>query len=195
MSMRQQSRRQFLLGALERYEQLLTAYAMRLVGGDVHLAHDAVQHTFTQLCKRPQREIEHKLAPWLYTVCRNFVRDEFKSAFRNQSQFVAESFESIDQNAIDPASQLEQEDFLAKLRSLFDTLQPNERDVIELWSHGFNSKEIGEILEMKSATVRVNLHRAIKRLQSHPHVTQWLERATSQSVRSDATTSISGNTL
>ena len=41
------------------------------------------------------------------------------------------------------------------------------------------------MLKQKPATVRVNLHRAIKKLKQHPDIANWLERATGQVVRPD----------
>jgi len=170
------ARKQFLLTALERYERPLTAYALRLTGGDSHRARDAVQHAYLQLCKQAVDDVKPKLAPWLYTVCRNQIFDEHKSSFRQKSSSV--NFEAIDQSATDPADDLEIDDFLQNLKGLFCCLHESERDVIELWSQGFDSKE-------KPSTVRVNLHRAIKRLRQHPQVTKWLERATGQVVGPD----------
>ena len=178
-----QTRKQFLLSALDRYERPLTAYALRLTGGDLHRSRDAVQHAYMQLCKQPVEEVKPKLAPWLYTVCRNQILDEHKSSFRQKSSPV--DFDAIDQNATDPADDLEIDDFLQSLKGLFCCLNQSEREAIELWSQGFDSKEIGDILNKKPSTVRVNLHRAIKRLRQHPQVTKWLERATGQVVGSD----------
>ena len=173
-----QTRKQFLLSALDRYERPLTAYALRLTGGDLHRSRDAVQHAYMQLCKQPVEEVKPKLAPWLYTVCRNQILDEHKSSFRQKSSPV--NFDAIDQNATDPADDLEIDDFLQSLKGLFCCLNQGEREAIELWSQGFDSKEIGDILNKKPSTVRVNLHRAIKRLRQHPQVMKWLERATGQ---------------
>ena len=177
------TRKQFLLSSLDRFERPLTAYAMRLTGGDLHSARDAVQHAFMQLCKQPMDSVKPKLAPWLYTVCRNQILDEHKSSFRQKSSPV--NFDAIDLKASDPASVLEIDDFLQSLKGLFCCLCDSEREVIELWSHGFDAKEIGGILDKKPSTVRVNLHRAIKRLRQHPEVTKWLERATGQIVGPD----------
>ena len=179
-----ETRKQFVLTALDRYERPLTAYALRLTDGDLHRARDAVQHAYMQLCRQPVQRVKPKLASWLYTVCRNQIFDERKSSFRQKSSPV--SFDAIDQKATDPADHLEIDDFLQSLKGLFCCLHQSEREVIELWSQGLEVKEISEILDKKPGTVRVNLHRAIKRLRQHPQVTKWLERATGQVVGPDA---------
>ena len=179
------SRKEFLLSALDRFEQPLTAYATRLFCGNEDCARDVVQHTFMQLCKQPPGRVAHKLAPWLYTVCRNRVLDELKSNKR-QATTISNEFEQADPKAHDPADRAEQIDFLKCVRELMSQLRDSERDVIELWSHGFNAKEISQILSRPEGTVRVNLHRGIKALRRHTSVANWLERATGQIVRPDA---------
>ncbi len=179
------TRKQFLLSALDRFERPLTAYATRLFCGNVESARDVVQHTFMQLCKQPPGNVAHKLAPWLYTVCRNRALDEIKSSNRHTATD-PHDFDNIDPKAHDPAARAEQIDFLRCLRALMTKLGDSERDVIELWSHGFDAKEISQILSRPVGTVRVNLHRAIKALKRHTEVANWLERATGQVVRPDA---------
>lgn len=178
-----EARKQFLLKALDRYERPLTAYAMRLTDGDLHRARDAVQHAYMQLCKQTVEDVKTKLAPWLFTVCRNQIFDDHKSSFRQKSSQV--DFDTIDQTATDPADHLEIDEILQHLKGLFCCLCESEREVIELWSQGFDAIEVGDILDKKPATVRVHLHRAIKRLRQHPQVTKWLERATGHVVGPD----------
>ena len=175
---------QFVINALDRFERPLTAYADRLLGGNLDLARDAVQHTFLQLCKQPPGSVMHKLAPWLYTVCRNQVFDELK---KNGRQVVADPqvFEMVDPRAHDPAVRAEKVEFFKRLRQLVGGLNPTEQEIVELWSHGFTAKEISEIIGMAPGTVRVNLHRAIQKLKQLPEVAKWLARATGQVARPD----------
>ena len=179
------SAKEFLLDALDRYEQKLTHYAARMYGGDLNNARDAVQHTFLKLCQQPLSKVEHKLAPWLYTVCRNRVLDDMKTRKR-VSTFDWTDFDRVDEQAHDPACEFERSEILLHLQALIRQLRDMEREVIELWSQGFVAREIADILGCPSGTVRVNLHRAIKKLQKNPEVSSWLERATGQVVGPDA---------
>ncbi|MEM7456721.1 MAG: sigma-70 family RNA polymerase sigma factor [Planctomycetota bacterium] len=172
-------RKAFVLDALERYERKLTAYSQRLCNGDLHSARDVVQHAFLQLCRQDPQDIKGKLGPWLYTVCRNRVYDESKSKKRRPVS-TPDDFEATDYKSEDPAGQLERKDFLAFVRNRFDKFPEPEREVVELWSHGFNTSEIADILKKKPGTVRVNLHRAMQRLKRIPEIKVWLERATGQ---------------
>lgn len=176
------SRKQFVMQAFERYERQLTAYALRLFGGrdgDMAAARDAVQFTFLKLCQQSPDNVCDKLAPWLYTVCRNRAFDEMKSS-KKRPQLGEERATQIQSDSRDPLGQMEIDDFLQRLPKLLESLSEKEKEVIELWSEGLKPSEIAEVLDRPSGNVRVTLHRGIKKLQKHPEVSHWLERATGQ---------------
>lgn len=57
-----------------------------------------------------------------------------------------------------------------QLRMAFTTLSSEERLILSLHQFaGYNSKEIGSILHMPSATVRTKEHRALKKLEQAMH--------------------------
>lgn len=177
------SRKAFLTGAFDRYERQLTAYALKFYGGprgNLHAARDAVQFTFMKLCQQSPGQIADKLAPWLYTVCRNRIFDELKAS-QKRPQLDGSEASCLDSNLADPAEQLEVDDFLERLPQLLESLNAGEKEVVELWSHGLKPGEIATVIDKPAGTVRVTLHRGIKKLQQHPEVSPWLERATGQS--------------
>lgn len=176
-------RNEFVLDALQRYEQPLTSYAMRMLGGNLHTARDVVQHTFMQLCKQQPEKIANRLAPWLYSVCRNKAIDELRANRRTQNS--TSDFDSFCTTFETPADQAETEDLLRHLKQQFNGLGKAERETIELWSRGLDTADIAEVLEKKPGTIRVNLHRAIKRLREQPAIQKWLERATGHLDRLD----------
>jgi RNA polymerase sigma-70 factor (ECF subfamily) len=179
------SKKQFVMEAFDRYERQLTAYASRLIGGptgNLHAAKDVVQFTFMKLCQQPHDELSGRLAPWLYTVCRNRIFDEFRAS-KNRQQLHESQTVQIDLNSPDPAKQMEIDDFLDRLPELLRTLSDGEREVIELWSQGLKPGEISTVIDKPAGSVRVALHRGIKKLQQHPEVSIWLERATGQGER------------
>lgn len=176
------TRKQFVMDAFDRHERKLTAYAHRLYGGrdgNMAAARDAVQFTFLKLCQQSPERIAERLAPWLYTVCRNRIFDELKSR-KKRPQLGEERATQIYSDSLDPLSQLEIDDFLQRLPRLLGGLSGKEREVIELWSQGLKPKEIAEVIDKPPGNVRVTLHRGIKKLQKHPEVSPWLERATGQ---------------
>src|SRR5262245_47375211 len=65
--------RNWVIGALERYEQPLLRFATSLVGREP--AADVVQDTFVALCRSNRAEVEGHLAAWLFTVCKNRAFD------------------------------------------------------------------------------------------------------------------------
>ncbi len=178
----------FVLAAFDRYEPALTLYASRLYGGDLHAAGDAVQQTFMKLVQQPVENVGHKVGPWLYTVCRNWVLDDLRRKAR-QAKPLKSDFDPVDQTAHDPAERLQRQEFLDQIQQQILLLPEAQRDVMELWSHGFNTREIAEVLDRDAGTVRVHLHRSIKRLRKDPKLSTWLARATGQVETSSTETS------
>src|SRR5215470_17575017 len=67
--------------AVGRFEGPLVLYAARFLG-DAERARDVVQDTFLKLCAQPRDEVEHRLAEWLFTVCRNRALDVLRKEGR-----------------------------------------------------------------------------------------------------------------
>ena len=171
--MEKNSSNSFVLNALATFECRLTRYATRLAAGDLDVARDAVQQTFLKLCQNDPHSLKDKLAPWLFTVCRNCVIDVQR---RSSRQFHMES-NHLDQLIgpdIDPAEISEQSDLMLLLQSLIDRLPASEREVIDLWSQNFSHQEIAEITDRNQGAVRVQLHRAVKRLKLDSAVAEYL---------------------
>lgn len=178
----------FVLAAFDRYESALTLYASRLYGGDLHAARDAVQQTFMKLVQQPVEQVSHKVGPWLYTVCRNLVLDDLRRKSR-QAKPLKSDFDPVDQTARDPAELLQRQEFLDRIQKQILLLPEAQREVMELWTHGFDTKEVAEVLQRDAGTVRVQLHRSIKRLRKDPKLSTWLARATGQVESSSTETS------
>ena len=174
--------REFVLDAFDRYERKLTAYALKYYGGtqsNLHAARDAVQFTFLKLCQQSPSDIAHKLAPWLYTVCRNRILDDL--AKQSRQRFVADFDLGASQNKddFDPADVCQRNELFDRLPNVLASLPVSEREVVELWSEGLKPKQIAEVLDRPPGTIRVQLHRAIHSMKQHPEIQPWLERATS----------------
>ena len=60
--------------AIRRFEVPLLRYAQGITR-DAEIARDVVQDTFLKLCRSQQADLGERLAPWLYTVCRNRAID------------------------------------------------------------------------------------------------------------------------
>ena len=174
--------RVFVLDAFDRYERRLTAYALKYYGGthgNLDAARDAVQFTFMKLCQQSPDAVACKLAPWLYTVCRNRILDDL--AKQNKHRFVSDLGVAQIETGLGPADVCQRNELFDRLPSVLASLPISEREVVELWSEGLKPKEIAEVLDRPSGTIRVQLHRAIQSMKQHPEIQPWLERATSRS--------------
>ena len=106
---------------------------------------------------------------WLYRVACNEINSTFRQAGRQ-----ARAFDKIRQDcpthATDDTENCDLADEnahrLTFLKNAIGTLKPTHQDIISLrFYEGLNSEQIGKILEMKPATVRSQLARALKKLQ------------------------------
>jgi RNA polymerase sigma-70 factor (ECF subfamily) len=167
------SRQNWVLAALESYESRLLRYAQRLVG-DEHLARDVVQHAFLQLCLQPPRELNGRLASWLYAVCRNRAIDHKRRTCRLEP-FTGAAEHDAPSRELDPADTLETSDAGELVRRAITRLPERQQEVVNLWSEGFAYREISEITGATENYVRVMVHRAFQALREHPLLRPLIE--------------------
>ena len=79
--MEPQSHEDWITIAVERFGRPLTQYAYGLLD-DADAARDVVQDTFLRLCAQRRERVESRLAPWLFTVCRNRAMDVLRKERR-----------------------------------------------------------------------------------------------------------------
>jgi RNA polymerase sigma-70 factor (ECF subfamily) len=169
----EERQRQWVLGALDEFEPRLVRYATRLLG-DEHTGRDIVQFAFLRLCQTTQQDVGDRLAPWLYTVCRNRALDLLRQSGREQE--LDDSGDECDRTRrrvartgdLDPSAQLEQRELQDCVRQAVDELPAAQREVLLLYSEGFPYREIAAITSRSEGAVRVVVHRAIVRLREHP---------------------------
>jgi RNA polymerase sigma factor (sigma-70 family) len=68
---------------------------------------------------------------------------------------------------------VEKRELYARLNALVVGLPPGQREAIDLWTEGFNYRQIAGITGRREGNVRVLVHRALKTLRRHP-ITQRL---------------------
>jgi RNA polymerase sigma-70 factor (ECF subfamily) len=175
---REQNRRQWVLDALEQYEGRLLRYAQRLLG-DLEAARDVVQFVFLRLCDAKQPEVEGRLAPWLFTVCRNKALDLLRSkggvaAGREADHSEAGLSAQQLSREVDPASAAEDAELHALLLLLVETLPPSQSETLDLWVEGFSYSEISEVVGRQEGHVRVLVHRGLAALREHPQVRELM---------------------
>jgi RNA polymerase sigma-70 factor (ECF subfamily) len=168
-----QDHRQWVLAALNEYEQRLTRYAARLLRDD-EAARDVVQHVFLRLCQQRPDDLDGRVALWLFTVCRNRVIDIVRQRERTES-FSGQAEARVFGSELDPSHLIERGELHQMLRRLVDELPDKQREVVGLLLQGFTHREISEITQRTEGYVRLLIHRALKRLRDHPRIRKLLE--------------------
>ena len=169
-------RREWVLEVLDQFEVRLLRYATRLAA-DEHRGQDAVQQAFLRLCDGYPDELREQVAPWLFTVCRNCIVDQHRKNGRERLLGDIESRgEEADcaANEPDPAALAEAKDAAGRLRLLVAALPAAQREAVDLWSEGFDYRQISQITQRSQVSVRVLVHRGLKRLREHPVVRKML---------------------
>ncbi len=166
-------KRRWVSQALNDHEQRLTRYVTRLLNGRLDLARDVVQHAFLKLCRQDPMAVGENVAAWLYKVCRNRALDELRKQKLCDERNRMIAVENVLNP--DPHQSLEQTELLAGLNDLIARLPDDQREAVELWSHGIRFQEIGQLIGKSDGAVRVSVHRAIKQLRESHLVRAYLD--------------------
>lgn len=169
-----QTKRDWVLAALDEFESRLTRYALRLTN-DAHAASDAVQHTFLRLCDETPAKLGGRLAPWLFAVCRNKALDLLRAKSNGAAASAAKDADQRIGREPDPAEAIESQELYLRLRSVVLELPASQREILDLWAEGFRYREIAEITSLREGTARVFLHRAFAALREHPTIRTLLD--------------------
>lgn len=169
----------WVLEAVEAYELPLLRYARRLLD-DLDLANDAVQHAFAKLCEQSQEQLEGRLAPWLFRVCRNKAIDHLRQAGREQVLLDTPADTPAvappqDLREADPAELAEQHDLADLVGRLLAHLPAAQRETLDLWCSGLTHRQIAEVTGRSEGNVRVLAHRGLTRLRTHPQIRRLLD--------------------
>ena len=160
----------WLEDALRQYEQPLIRYALRFTG-DVERARDVVQDTFLRLCKADRAKLDGRLAPWLYTVCRNRALDISRKEGRMQT-LSDEALESRPGNGPLPSERAEHEEARMLVEGVLAELSDNQREAFRLkFEQGLSYREIGEILDMPHTSVAYAIAAALKKVRARMRTT------------------------
>jgi len=168
-------RRAWVLSVLDEHEARLTRFAARLLGDD-DAARDVVQHAFLRLCDESPNRLRDRVAPWLFTVCRNRAVDMLRAQKRTGPLEKLSARAAVSKEP-DPAVAVEKQELYRRLNQLVAELPANQREAVDLWAEGFSNAEIAQITGHSEGNVRVLVHRALKALRGHPLARQLLDEA------------------
>ena len=154
----------WLRQTVERFEGPLVRYAARIVR-DPETAREVVQDTFTKLCGADAAKLNGRLAPWLYTVCRNRAFDVARKAQRS-APLSEEASAAVPSTAPGPREAAEGREAGAHLLAALGQLPAEQQEVFRLRFHeDFSYAEISEITGHTTNHVRYLIHTALKTLR------------------------------
>lgn len=159
---------QFFREALQRYERPLVRYAQNIVG-QLDDARDIVQDVFVKLSQSLHTIDPERLAPWLFTVCKNRATDHL----RKHHRITLMETETLDLEEADiarPSARLEQQETAETLRSLLKALPEKQREAIRLkFIAGLSYQQISDAMKTSVGNVGYLIHHGIQALRE-----QWL---------------------
>ena len=165
------------LETLQRYERPLIRYAHGYTG-DLEDARDIVQDVFVKLSQHLATLDAERLAPWLFTVCRNRALDHH----RKHQRLVVMETETLDLEAsADPAPNdaMEQRETATALRELIETLPARQREAVRLkFIAGLDYQQISAAMKTSIGNVGYLIHHGVAALK-----TKWLAHEHPQPVK------------
>ena len=137
----------------------LFAYLLRMTG-DGQLSSDLVQESFTRCLSKYGRNGNNRAL--LYTVARNAALDALNKRREERTQG-DEALSSLG----DPERQLIEKESYRRMIAAIQKLNPVDRELIALLAtETFSYREIGKMLHISEANVKVKVHRARLRLKA-----------------------------
>jgi RNA polymerase sigma-70 factor, ECF subfamily len=135
------------------------AYLLRLTG-DYQLAGDLTQESFTRCLSRYGKNGNNRAL--LYTIARNAA---FDAARKRREEALGDDDDAASPG--DPERQLIEKQELDHMLAAIQQLNPLDRELIALLAAGtFSYSQIGRMLNVSQANVKVKVHRARLRLKA-----------------------------
>jgi RNA polymerase sigma-70 factor (ECF subfamily) len=148
----------------EEHAAALWRYAMRLTG-DRARAEDVVQETLLRAWQHPEvaEDTERSARAWLFTVARNMIIDERRSArFRRESS----SLETVPEPEKPGPDEVNAALERLLLGDALAQLSPEHRAVVRRSYYlGWTTAQIAADLEIAEGTVKSRLHYAVRALR------------------------------
>lgn len=146
-------------------------YALAMTKND-HAAEDIAQGTiekaWTHLSQLRDRE---KTKAWVFEIARNEIKHHFRDTRKWYKEYDAISDKGLDLEFHDDPEEtffekLTMEEEKALLARAMEELPIKYREVLILWSQGeMSEKELSQVMDINYNTIRVHIHRGLKRLK------------------------------
>lgn len=158
---------------VRRYEKELYGFLARFTG-DATLAEDVFQEAFLQLhVSAGTFDPSRRLKPWLFTIAANKARDAMRSRRRRRAAPLDATIAGSDNERTTYADLLEAEipkpdeslsntETRQAVQNIIREMPENLQVVLLLsYFHGFQYKQIAEILDVPLGTIKSRLHAAV----------------------------------
>jgi RNA polymerase sigma-70 factor, ECF subfamily len=146
----------------EQHHGALFRYVVRLTG-DVDVAHDAVQETFTRLLATPPRDENPR--GWLFAVATNIVRATANREARQRHLLASNTGRApVPATMPPPDESAVQSDDVRKVRAALRALPERERVILLMREEGFTHREIAEAVGTTTGSIGTMISRALDRL-------------------------------
>jgi RNA polymerase sigma factor (sigma-70 family) len=153
---------EWVVAAARRLERPLVAYVRRLLADD-HRGRDIVQEAFLRLCRQPRAEVEPRVAPWLFAVCRRLAVDVLRK--ENRMSALTETAD-VPAPRGGPAEAAEASDLSRAVLDRLAQFPPSQQEAVRLkFLQQFSYREIAEVMGLSESHVGVLIHLAIKKLR------------------------------
>jgi RNA polymerase sigma-70 factor, ECF subfamily len=134
-------------------KEKLFGYLMRLTG-NYQLSSDIMQESFTRYLEKYGRQTQN--VSLLFTIARNAVWDDTRKTTHNKT-----IENDIEDTTIDPEQRTLVRESYQNVLSAMQTLDKGQRDILALTvSSNLSYREIGNIIGISEASVKVKVHRA-----------------------------------
>jgi RNA polymerase sigma factor (sigma-70 family) len=127
--------------------------------GDRDRAEEIAQETFARAVASPPRNPR----PWLFAVALNLVREQGRTAARQDRRLVLYKAEQSG-HAATPDEELDRGEKIDRVRAALDVLTDRDREALLLKVEGFSYDEIAATLGLARGAVGTTLARARRRL-------------------------------
>lgn len=157
---------------MKRYKGQIYSYLLRSVKNYEDAEELTIEVFFKAYRALDTWKPQARFSTWLYKIAHNLSIDFHRAKSRRHTYSLDnEEFVLDEPKAVDlwsnPEWEAEEKDRHRIIRDAIDQLSPKQKAVFMLNRYqGLQIKEITEILGMAEGTVKVHLHRAIKKLQT-----------------------------
>ena len=156
---------------MRRYKHKINAYLLRSIRNHEDAEELTIEVFFKAYRALNSWQAQARFSTWLYKIAHNLSIDHHRAKSRKPVYYLDDEKINI-QDAVatdlasNPASQIEETDRSRLIRAAVNRLSPNQKAVFLLTRYeGLQIKETAEVLGVAEGTVKIHLHRAMKKLE------------------------------